>query len=89
MTPARLLVAGRRAAATVGAMALASGCTVDQRHSEHGTPRRDTASAAEGVAMGFASSPARFLRNVVGFQGPESATYDPDQDMFFVSNMTG
>jgi sugar lactone lactonase YvrE len=41
------------------------------------------------VATGIASSPARFLRNVIGFQGPESATYDPDQDVFFVSNMTG
>jgi sugar lactone lactonase YvrE len=69
--------------------ALASGCMLDQRQSERGTPRRDTASAAEGVATGIASSPARFLRNVIGFQGPESATYDPDQDVFFVSNMTG
>jgi sugar lactone lactonase YvrE len=62
---------------------------MDQRHSERGTPRRDTASAAEGVATGIASSPARFIRNVIGFQGPESATYDADQDLFFVSNMTG
>jgi sugar lactone lactonase YvrE len=79
--------AGRTAVAC--AAVILSACTVDQRHSEHGTPRRDTASAAEGLATGIASSPARFLRNVIGFQGPESATYDPDQDMFFVSNMTG
>jgi sugar lactone lactonase YvrE len=41
------------------------------------------------VATGIASSRARFIRNVIGFQGPESATYDSDQDVFFVSNMTG
>lgn len=88
MTSARSRVTAGRAAAAL-AIALSVGCTVEQRHSERGTPRRDTASAADGVATGVASSPARFLRNVIGFQGPESATYDPDQDVFFVSNMTG
>jgi SMP-30/Gluconolaconase/LRE-like region. len=87
MTSARSRLAAGRVAAAV--TMILSGCTVDQRHSERGTPRRDTASTAEGVATGIASSPARFLRNIIGFQGPESATYDPDQDMFFVSNMTG
>ena len=92
MTSARLDLTGRRiatAACAACAIVLVAGCTVDQRHSARGTPRRDTASVAEGVAVGIASSPARFLRNVVGFQGPESATYDADQDVFFVSNMTG
>lgn len=84
--PARLAALPFAAAWTIG---LSAGCTVEQRHSERGTPRRDTASAAEGVATGIAASPARFIRNVIGFQGPESATYDADQDVFFVSNMTG
>jgi sugar lactone lactonase YvrE len=39
--------------------------------------------------MGYSSSGARFVRNIIGFQGPESVRYDPDQDVFFVSNMTG
>lgn len=49
----------------------------------------DSAPAAEGVQTGFSVSEARFVRNLVGFQGPESVRYDPDQDAFFISNMTG
>jgi sugar lactone lactonase YvrE len=52
------------------------------------TRRVDSATAAEGVATGF-SRDARFERTIVGFQGPESVKYDPDQDVFFVSNQTG
>jgi len=47
------------------------------------------ASAADGVATGFSTSEARFIRNIIGFQGPESVRYDRDDDVFFVSNMTG
>jgi sugar lactone lactonase YvrE len=47
------------------------------------------ATAAEGVAIGYSTSEARFVRNLVGFQGPESVKYDPDQDVWFVTNMTG
>ena len=47
------------------------------------------ASAAEDVAMGISSSGARFVRNLIGFQGPESAKYDPEQDVFFITNQTG
>jgi sugar lactone lactonase YvrE len=52
------------------------------------TRRVDSATAADGVATGF-SAEARFDRTVTGFQGPESVRYDPDQDVFFVSNQTG
>jgi hypothetical protein len=47
------------------------------------------ASAAEDVAMGISSSEARFVRNLIGFQGPESVKYDAEQDVYFVTNMTG
>ena len=47
------------------------------------------ATAADGVATGFSVSGARFIRNIIGFQGPESVRYDPELDAFFVSNMTG
>jgi sugar lactone lactonase YvrE len=53
-----------------------------------GARRVDSAAAAEGVATGV-SREARFERTIVGFQGPESVKYDPDQDVFFVSNQTG
>ena len=47
------------------------------------------ASAAEDVAMGISSSEVRFVRNLTGFQGPESVKYDAEQDVYFVTNMTG
>jgi sugar lactone lactonase YvrE len=47
------------------------------------------ASGAEDVAMGISTSEARFVRNLVGFNGPESVKYDPEQDVFFVTNQTG
>ena len=47
------------------------------------------ATAADGVATGFSVSGARFIRNIIGFQGPESVRYDSDLDAYFVSNMTG
>jgi sugar lactone lactonase YvrE len=61
------------------------GCTESDWRDTH----VDSATAAEDVAMGVSSSEARFVRNIIGFQGPESVRYDPDQDVFFVSNMTG
>ena len=47
------------------------------------------ASPADGVAMGISSSEARFVRNLTGFAGPESAKYDPEQDAWFITNMNG
>ncbi|MDB4891329.1 MAG: hypothetical protein JWL61_3184 [Gemmatimonadetes bacterium] len=47
------------------------------------------AGAAEDVAIGYSTSDARFVRNLVGFQGAESVKYDADQDVWFVTNMTG
>ena len=47
------------------------------------------ANAADGVATGESVSDARFSRVIGGFQGPESVRYDAQQDVFFVSNITG
>ena len=47
------------------------------------------ATGAEDVAVGVSVSEARFVRNLTGFQGPESAKYDPQQDAWFVTNQTG
>ncbi|MBW8769801.1 MAG: SMP-30/gluconolactonase/LRE family protein [Gemmatimonadetes bacterium] len=49
----------------------------------------DSANAAEGVQMGVSSSEARFVRSIIGFSGPESVRYDPDDDVYYVSNMKG
>lgn len=47
------------------------------------------ASAAEDMTIGYSTSDARFVRNLIGFQGPESVKYDAEQDVWFVTNMTG
>src|SRR5690348_15134892 len=49
----------------------------------------DTATAAEGVKTGYSVSQAKFVQNIIGFNGPESVRYDADQDVYFVSNMMG
>jgi len=47
------------------------------------------AAAADGMATGVSPAGARFVRNITGLEGPESVRYDPDQDVFFISNMAG
>ena len=57
--------------------------------SEAATPADSAAPVADGVAVGVGSAGARFVNNILGFQGPESVRYDPEQDVFYVSNMVG
>ena len=66
-----------------------SGCVDARDASARRAHTVDSAQPADGVAMGYSASGARFVRNIIGFQGPESVRYDADQDVFFVSNMTG
>lgn len=47
------------------------------------------ATVADGFATGVSVSGARFVMNITSFRSPESVRYDPDQDVFFVSNMAG
>jgi hypothetical protein len=46
--------------------------------------RRAAPAPADAAAAG-----ARFIKQIDGFYGPESAKYDPEQDVWFVSNMLG
>jgi sugar lactone lactonase YvrE len=72
---------------TIAAMALAA---CENRQSAVRTAYADTvATGADSVVTGVSSSEAAFVANVTGFQGPESVRYDAEQDVFFVSNMTG
>jgi sugar lactone lactonase YvrE len=64
------------------------GCTNDASAREDSDVGK-TATAADGVVTGVSVSEARFIRNLIGFQGPESVRYDPELDEYFVSNMTG
>jgi sugar lactone lactonase YvrE len=48
-------------------------------------------SSANGAdtTAGVQPSGARLVAGIVALHGPESARYDPDQDVFFISNMYG
>jgi sugar lactone lactonase YvrE len=87
------LVPSKQAAHAAGIAALAAlvavvfGACTDRREADPSAGV--VASAANGLAVGVSSSEARFIANLDGFQGPESVRYDPEQDLFFVSNMTG
>jgi sugar lactone lactonase YvrE len=80
----RLSPGRRRDVRTVLALGLAA-CAP----SEAATPADTVAPVAEGVAVGIGSASAGFVNNVLGFQGPESVRYDPEQDAYLVSNIVG
>lgn len=95
MSPARPLnvraarvrsFAGASLAGAWLAVALAA-CTLRSERPAGGVV--DSATVADGFATGIASSGSRFVANIVGLDGPESARYDPEQDVFFISNMVG
>lgn len=48
-----------------------------------------SAPAAEGLSIGVSTSELQFVATIIGFRDPESVRYDPEQDVFFVSNMAG
>jgi WD40 repeat protein len=79
----------RASLATLGALLLLAACNDLDEREANPNGATDSATAAEGVQTGYSVSEARFVRNLIGFRGPESVRYDPDQDAFFVSNMTG
>jgi sugar lactone lactonase YvrE len=80
----------RRPALPLAALALAA-CDPRRDVREERGGADTLAAPAEGVAVGAAASAAdaRFVANLVGFNDPESVRYDPEQDAFLVSNMTG
>ena len=79
-------------AAGIALAAIFTACDRAPSHApEHGQvgPGGMVADTVDGFATGMSSSEARFVRNVTGFREPESVRYDPDQDLYFVSNMFG
>ena len=65
----------------------AVGC--DGRGDAEPTGARDSGLAGEGVSMGVSVTDAGFVGVAAGLPGPESVRYDPEQDAYFVSCMTG
>ncbi|HEX6052207.1 MAG TPA: hypothetical protein VFZ21_23240 [Gemmatimonadaceae bacterium] len=48
------------------------------------------APTTDGVSIGAAvSSAARYVTTLTGLRNPESVRYDPEQDVYFISNMAG
>ena len=74
-----------RALLVAVAAAAASGC----RDAAEARERVHYASTADGLAAGYSTEGARHFRTIVGLNDPESVRYDPDQDVFFVSNVAG
>lgn len=72
----------------LAALLLFAACQRGDATIEPAVPRVERAIVADGVATGW-SSEARYVRTLIGFQGPESVKYDPQQDVFFISNQTG
>lgn len=79
------------AAAVAAGLALATIFTACDRSPPHtdSSQKGVVADTVDGFSTGVSTSEARFVRNVTGFREPESVRYDPDQDLFFVSNMFG
>lgn len=77
--------------AALAAAVLLAGCgrTHELRAADRPHGRYVPAPITDGVSIGYTTSGARFVTNLIGFHGPETALYDPDQDVYFVSNMTG
>jgi sugar lactone lactonase YvrE len=52
-------------------------------------PSDHPSAASADTSGGVQPSGARLVAGLVALHGPESARYDPDQDVFFISNMYG
>ncbi len=66
---------------TLAALTLAAACGRGDRPA----PGADSAAVATADTVAAASGPSR----VEGFEGPESVRYDPDLDVWYVSNVNG
>src|SRR5689334_2983121 len=84
---ARRLSLHSRAAIMLVAATLACRTSEDYARYDRAIDRR--APATDGVRIGVGSDDARYVTAVAGLRNPESARYDPDQDMYFISNMSG
>jgi hypothetical protein len=74
-------------ACMVGVSTLACRTSEDYARYDRAMSRR--APTTDGVAVGIGSADARFVATVANLRNPESARYDPQQDVFFISNMSG
>ena len=66
-------------------LAVAAAC----REPAEARGRHERAPEADGVHVGLSTVGASHVRTLVGFEDPESVRYDPEQDVFFVSNISG
>ena len=79
----------RRAAVLAAALAIPPACSEPEARSSSALHAARIAAPVDGVAAGRGEAGARFVTAIGGLQGPESVRYDAEQDVFFISNMTG
>jgi hypothetical protein len=70
-------------------MAAALACRTSEEYARYDRAMDRRAPVTDGVRVGVGSDDARFVTTVAGLRNPESARYDPDQDVYFISNMSG
>ena len=87
--PFRRVFRARRSLAAWAPLAVALACrgADDYALYERMTDRR--APKTDGVSVGIAAPGTRFVTTVMGLRNPESVRYDPEQDVYFISNMSG
>lgn len=78
-----------RAPVVVAVLLCAGAVGACSRTEKEGAKRGDSAVPAGGVGVGGDSSraaPGALVATVSGLTGPEAVRYDPDQDVYFISN---
>ena len=86
VAPSRRALFGRLALAA-SLFVLACRTAEDYALYDRETDRR--APKTDGVSLGVGSSEAQFVTTVASLRNPESVRYDPEQDVYFISNMSG
>jgi sugar lactone lactonase YvrE len=76
----------RRRPLRARALLLAAALACTPSDEDAGAPR---GIAADGVTIGYGLEGTRHVRTIVGFHDPESVLHDPEQDVYFVTNMMG
>ena len=75
----------RRSAVALALLAMVPAC----REPAEARASVERAPQADSYITGFSTEGARHVRTIAGFGDPESVRYDPDQDVYFVSNVAG
>lgn len=71
------------------ALGLLAFAAISCREPADARTHRRRAPSADGLVTGFSTEGAAHVATVYGFNDPESVLHDPEQDVYFVSNVAG